>query len=390
MIVFDPGMTESAIIEASPPAEVASPHRLLKRVCRLFDAVFGFISLVFFLAVVSAIPLLNLLSLGYLLESSARIARSGRIRDGLIGLSRFARAGTIALGVWLWILPIRLTLSFLRDAWLVDPESQAVTNLQIFLVLLVIAIGIHLVWALIRGGKARHFIWPAPVRFLRWLGEARDWRGAWHKITEFFAGMRLLSVWKTGALGFLGAAVWLALPVGILMLAADSSNQGLSALGSLLGGILLAVAVFHVPFLQTRFAMSGKFGEFFDRRTVGRLFRRAPIAMWIALFTTLLFAIPLYLLKIELTPQEVAWLTNIVFVIFILPARLLVGWAVSRADRAGSDRIWITRWAARLLVVPVVAGYAFIVWLAQYLSWHGSLGLMEQHAFLVPAPLLGL
>jgi hypothetical protein len=37
-----------------------------------------------------------------------------------------------------------------------------------------------------------------------------------------------------------------------------------------------------------------------------------------------------------------------------------------------------------------VAAYVFLVWLTQYLSWHGSLSLMEQHAFLVPAPLLGL
>ncbi len=46
--------------------------------------------------------------------------------------------------------------------------------------------------------------------------------------------------------------------------------------------------------------------------------------------------------------------------------------------------------AARLAALPVVALYVFIVWFAQYLSWHGTLSLLEQHAFLVPAPLLGL
>jgi len=383
-------MTESAIIDTSASVEFSLPRRLVMRVCRAFNAVFGFISLVVFLAVVSAIPLLNLLSLGYLLESSARVARSGRLRDGMIGLSEFARAGTIALGIWLWILPIRLTLSFLRDAWLVDPESPAVTNLRILLVLLVVVIGIHLVWAVIRGGKARHFIWPAPVRFFHWIGEKRDWRGTGRKISKFFRGMRLLSVWKTGALGFLGAAIWLAVPVLILILASTASNTGISALGSLLGAILLGIAVFYLPFLQTRFAMTGQFREFFSRLGVRTLFRRAPIAMFVALFATLLFAVPLYLLKIELTPQEVAWLTNLVFVLFILPARLLVGWAVARADRAERDRIWISRWSARLLAIPVVAGYAFIVWLTQYLTWHGAFGMIEQHAFLVPAPLLGL
>jgi len=179
-------------------------------------------------------------------------------------------------------------------------------------------------------------------------------------------------------------------PVLILILASTASNTGISALGSLLGAILLGIAVFYLPFLQTRFAMTGQFREFFSRLGVRTLFRRAPIAMFVALFATLLFAVPLYLLKIELTPQEVAWLTNLVFVLFILPARLLVGWAVARADRAERDRIWISRWSARLLAIPVVAGYAFIVWLTQYLTWHGAFGMIEQHAFLVPAPLLGL
>src|SRR5262249_60612152 len=46
---------------------------------------FGFAALLVGLAVLAAIPVLNLLSLGYLLESSARIARSGRVRHGFIG-----------------------------------------------------------------------------------------------------------------------------------------------------------------------------------------------------------------------------------------------------------------------------------------------------------------
>lgn len=383
-------MEASIAIEDS--SETARP--MYSRVSRwsagATESVFGFLSLIFFLAVLSAIPIVNLLSLGYLLESSARVARTGRIRDGVYGLSGFARAGTIVLGIWLWTIPIRFTLGLLRDAQLVDPGSQAVTNLQILLVVLSVLIGFHLFWAMIRGGKARHFLWPAPIRFLRWLGDERDWTRIRRKFTELLSGMNLFSIWKIGFSGFLGATIWLAIPVVVLFFASDIPNQGLSALGSLFGGIFLAIAVFYIPFLQTRFAITGEFREFFQRRSVGKLFRRAPVAMWIALLATLLFAVPLYLLKIELTPQEVAWLTNIVFVLFILPARLLVGWAMARADRAESDRIWISWWASRLLVVPVVIAYAFIVWLTQYLSWHGSLGLLEQHAFLVPAPLLGL
>ncbi len=136
--------------------------------------------------------------------------------------------------------------------------------------------------------------------------------------------------------------------------------------------------------------MTGEFRDFLSLKPARELFRKAPFAFWIALFITLLFAIPLYLLKIELAPREVAWLPNVLFVLFIFPARLCLGWAVSRAERKETSSHWISRWIARLGFIPVTAAYVFVVWSTQYLSWHGTLSLLEQHAFLVPAPIFGL
>ncbi len=53
----------------------------------------------------AALPLVQFLSLGYLLESSARVARTGRIRDGLIGVRLAARFGGLAAGIWLSLVP---------------------------------------------------------------------------------------------------------------------------------------------------------------------------------------------------------------------------------------------------------------------------------------------
>jgi hypothetical protein len=147
--------------------------------------------------------------------------------------------------------------------------------------------------------------------------------------------------------------------------------------------------VLYLPFLQTRFALTGQFREFFDPLSVRLSFRKAPIAFWLALAASLLFALPLYLLKIELTPSEVAWLPNVVFVLFTFPARLLLGWALARSERRESPVGWGFRWGARLAFLPVVAVYVFVVWISQYLSWQGTMGLLEQHAFLGPSPLLG-
>ena len=64
----------------------------------------------------------------------------------------------------------------------------------------------------------------------------------------------------------------------------------------------------YLPFLQAHFARVGRFEALFELGTVRGLFRRAPVAFWFAFLATLLFALPLYVLKIELTPREVAWL----------------------------------------------------------------------------------
>ena len=146
----------------------------------------------------------------------------------------------------------------------------------------------------------------------------------------------------------------------------------------------MGVAV-YLPIVQTRFAVENRFSAMFELREVRQLFQRAPIAFWLALSTTFLFAIPLYLLKIELPPREIAWLPSLLFVLFILPARMLTGWALSRALRRENPCHGLVRWTSRLALVPVVTLYVVIVYLAQYISWDGTLSLFQQHAFLLPS-----
>jgi hypothetical protein len=120
-----------------------------------------------------------------------------------------------------------------------------------------------------------------------------------------------------------------------------------------------------------------------------QLFRRAPLAFTFALLVTLLFALPLYLLKIAIIPREAAWLPSLVFVLFIYPARLLMGWACGRGVKRDRPRHIVVRQVARLAMLPVVGTYVFIVFFTQYTSWYGIWSLYEQHAFLLPVPFLG-
>src|SRR5206468_3772950 len=153
---------------------------------------------------------------------------------------------------------------------------------------------------------------------------------------------------------------------------------------------VMAIVVFHLPFLETNFASQNRLSALFEAKQVRAQFRRAPIAYWFALAITLLFALPLYLLKIEPPPRELWWTLTIFFILFIYPARLLTGWAVGRALHHQQPRFFLFRWLARAAAVPVVLIYIFILFFTQYISFLGPASILEQHAFLVPVPFLAL
>jgi hypothetical protein len=350
---------------------------------------FGLLTLLVGLAVLSVIPVLNVLSLGYLLEASGRVARSGKLRSGFIGVQKAATVGSIVIGAWLVLWPVRLAAGVWEDAETIAPGGSHARNWRLIVALLAALTLWHLFWACARGGKLRHFFWPAPVKFFRWLSAPDKYVTIRNHLLEYLSGLRMPYYFWLGLRGFAGAVVWLLAPVGVLMLASKLS-VGPGLLLSLPGMLLMFLVVLYLPFLQAHFACTNRFKSMFELREVRRMFQRAPIAWWIALLATLLFALPLYVLKVELTPRDLAWLPSLLFVAFIFPARLLTGWAVGRAMRREQPRHWFFRWASRFAIVPLVGFYVLFVYFTQFYAWSGSLSLLEQHAFLVPAPLFGL
>ena len=81
---------------------------LVRSFARFVEWCFGFAALLVGLAILAAIPVLQFLTLGYLLESGGRLARTGRFWEAFIGIRLAARLGGIALACWLFLLPIRL------------------------------------------------------------------------------------------------------------------------------------------------------------------------------------------------------------------------------------------------------------------------------------------
>jgi hypothetical protein len=330
-----------------------------------------------------------LLSLGYLLESSGRVVRTGRLRAGFVGLRPAARLGSLALGTWLVLWPARGMAGLWYSSWLLN-GPVGVTRAWWWGMVAVCAVTIvHVLWAWYRGGRLRHFLWPAPLRLMRRLREPGAYADARDRFWQFVARLHLLKLFWLGFRGAIGAMIWLFIPVSLLMLASRLPVP-IGVFSGLIGGMALAVILLYLPFLQARFAASDRWEDLFAVRAVRRNHAQAPIAFWIALLTTLALALPLYLLKAELVPREAVWLPSLIFVIFIWPARSLTGWAVARAERRDTPRHFVFRWLSRLAMVPIVLIYVLVVYFTQYVSWYGGLSLYEQHAFLLPVPFLGL
>jgi hypothetical protein len=368
---------------------------------------FGFISLVVGLSAVATIPLLQFISLGYLLEVTRRVSLQGRLRDGLVGLEQAAYLGRLIFGAGLVSLPLFVSSHLSYAAFLIEPSGEAAARGERITWLLGGLFAFHVLAAWYAGGRWRDFLWPllAPwilVRLIRhrpwrnWFPPAMllvaFWQGCWWRVSrdacwEVLTGLHLPYLFWLGMRAFVGTLIWLLPPVFLLVAAVEMDRDGAPLLGAI-GVVLMVYVMLLLPHLQAQFARHQRFPALFGVRAVRRAFRRAPVAYLVAIVGTLLLATPLYLLKIEVSPRELAVVASLFFVTFGIPGRMLVGWSVARAERAPRDRHPCFRWGARLLLIPLVAFYVLLALLTQYSSWYGTWSLLEQHAVMVPVPFL--
>ncbi len=420
----------SIFIEAEPQAAAipATQHSLAWRV---FAAIFGFIvwlirslfgiaSLILLLAVIAAIPGVNLLALGYLLEVEGRLARSGKLRDAFPLLGIAPRLGSIALGIWAWVFPLRLLANVAADAHLIEPGSRSDIGMHVLVTVLAIVVTVHLCLALARGGTLWSFMWPlviplvilitpfvAPIiiffmvlrhRSLAWmfrpvtnlvaefrrLATREYWNQASSAVHDFVAGLRLKHHFLLGLKGWIGAMIWLIIPT--LFFAATTRTEGGPVLITLFGGFLLMIVLSWVPFLQAHFAAENRFGAMFELRKVRQLYKNAPFSWLITMLITLTLALPMYLFKIALPPADGMAIVTVVFIVSIYPVKVITGWAYHRAVARERRAFWGFRWLTRAALVPLLAVYVFLLFFTQYIGQHGKLVLFEHHAFLLPGP----
>jgi len=408
------------------------PFRIAGFCSRVFARCFGICSTIFLLALLANVPILQLITFGFLLDCSGRSARGQKFRMLFSGLKKATHLGGMLLGAWLMIWPIRFLGGFLMDATIIDPGSTQTMALTIAHWIVTFAIVAHVFAAIICGGKLRYFFWPliAPFSLAVWLVRRSsitrkllsitigwlspklvadicnsqpitDWflpaiflkrlftenlfASSLDSVKSFLSGLDLPRYFMLGFKGLIGTVCWLALPT--LMLAGTMSDNPVLAGFSLFFGIVVSVPVFALlPFVQTHFATDGKLRRFFEPLQVMRLFSRAPIAHLFGLFLILLLALPLFLLKIEQVPAEFLWSLSLLFIAFGWPSRMIAGWAVGRGAKKEKPVRWWLRYPIQFFAAPVAFSFAVILYLTRYISWNGTLSLLENHVFLLPAP----
>ena len=253
------------------------PHPLrhpLKAGYWVFDVLFGMVSLFALLAFLAAIPIVNFLALGYLLDAEGRVARTGKLRFAMPLLPLAPKLGGIAFGVWIWCWLVRLVADAASDAELISPGSKVAIGWQIGLTVVTIGVALHLVLAIARGGRLGLFFWPTPLNGL-WLvrrlmrGEYSDQAGA--AVREFVTALRLRHHFWLGVRGYFGAFAWLLIPTILLGALQNTSKPG-QVLLTLIGGIALVCTLSWVPFLQARFAAEQRMSAMFELRRIRAMF----------------------------------------------------------------------------------------------------------------------
>lgn len=355
----------------------------------IFRTVFSLVSLIVLLAVIAAIPIVNFIALGYLLEVEARVARSGKLTAAFPLLNQASRVGVIVAGIWISLMPLRLLSSYAADAQLIDPRSPATIGVTLAVRFVWALTTVYILAALAGGGSAFGFLWPFKNLFwaFREIRAGRYLDTAGRNVREFLQMLQIRGLFWQGLRGFAVALIWLFVPTALY--AALRKPEGLPVLIMIMGGFLLTITLMWVPFLQARFAATGVFRAGLQMGEIRSLWRYAPIAWTFATVFLYLLALPLYLFKAFALPQDALWLMTLVFVATIFPTRIMTGWAYGRAVRRralGLRTHWTIRLLCSLVLWPLMGIFVFILFFTQFLGAEGRLVLFAHHALLLPAP----
>lgn len=386
-----PTLREPYVPTSKKPAKKGLLRSIVGGVTWLIRGTFCLASLTVILAVLTAIPILQLIAFGYLLDVSGRLANGAKLKDSLLHLQQAGQIGLAAIAIFLAALPTQALAHLESVANLINHGSEQANQMRTVALVTSILMTAYLLWAWNRGGRLLNYLWPQPKLFLKEGWRWRTWRTVPDRLWEFTINLQAPKYFWLGLRGAAGTLIWIS-PSFVIIAAFRNGETGLAGIVGFAALLLLGITMLYLPILQAHFAAENRFRALFALRTIRRDFRRAPLAWFAGMLVCLVITpIPLYLLKIEATPREVMWAPCLLFVAFILPARMATGLALRRARRMPEPvGLWkgILRNLIRLLMPLLIGIYLLFVYVSQYTSWDGLLTWVQQHAILIPVPFL--
>ena len=217
--------------------------------------------------------------LGYLLEASGRVARRGGFATGSSACGRpRSSAASRSRASCLW-LPLYGMSLMAESARIIDPNGRIARQWELGLSVLASRLRAPRDWRDPSRRANPRLPPPAQHPLARpacACAAVCTPRPATASGTRVVA-LRLPYYFWLGLRGFVGAFLWLIVPLLLL-----AQGHRVPALG-ILGGVLLAIVVLYVPFLQVRFARDNRLRAFREVRQVRAEFRGAPLAFAFAL-----------------------------------------------------------------------------------------------------------
>ncbi|WP_459558402.1 hypothetical protein [Lacunimicrobium album] len=344
---------------------------------------FRYASWVGMLAVLAAVPVVNLYVLGVLIEVQGRVAKSKRWLIELPGIRVASQLGTIAIWAWVWLVPIRILASYARDAHLISPGSIADQRLEKVLVVVQAMIAVHLLMALMAGGRTWNFLNPVVNvwRITRHVRQGTLW-GRWDAtLSAMQEDLQPGRYFVLGLKGLLGAAVWLVPPT--VLFAAAQKPEGGGLLVMLIGGTLLSLVLTWLPGLQTLFAREHRMRDYFQLWEAREMLARRPALWTIGMLLFFALGLPLYLFKIITPPADAMWLVTLIYIATVLPTKFIVGWLV-RVSAEGARTPWYWRLPWYVVQTSICLFFVFLIFFTQNIAEDGKLALFKQHLFVLP------
>lgn len=403
---------------------------------RGFRWVGGMFGVGFLLAWLATIPILQLLSLGYFVEVTRRVVRSGRLRDGFIGADHGWAICKWMFGLAITWLPLMAVSRMRYDAWLVAPNSEAYASWLVWEYIVFGLTVVHWVGVGLTGGQLRHFFWPLLVPWylatgllkramsIHWvqLFVEQTFGAVFPKTTAAYYRSVPLSNWfvpavlwrhlRQGTLlsessdrfwswvatlrpsyylwnglgAFGGLLIWFVGPTLWFLIATRAANPAAEGFAFFFGLLHLFLALQYYPFVHCRFCETGRWRSYWQWRQAACRYWYSPLRLCLAAALSLLLTWPLWFTRIAMIPYELWWLLSGFYVVLLGPVWLTWGWAWHHA----STRTRSTTWTWGLTLMPIfwalIVGQLIFTLLSIYTSWQGVFNILLHPTFNIPTP----